>query len=364
MHPHPRSAPAAHAHDLRPFRHSHAFADDDMARRERALTQVTAITLAVMLIELAAGAWTGSLALTADGWHMGTHALALGGAVLAYRLSRRASGRAGFAFGGWKIEVLAAYTSGLALLAAAAWIVVDAIERLQNPQPIAYAEAMAVAAFGLVVNGVCAVLLARSGHGHGHGLAHAHSHAHSHPHSHPHSHAHSHVHPHGHAHDHPDDAPHADPNLRAAYLHVLADAFTSVLALVALAGGLAFGWRWLDPTVALLGAAVIAQWSLGILRQSARALVDATADAALSERIRDRIESDRDATVTDLHVWQVGTNAWTAAIALVADHPLPAAAYRERLAPIERLRHVTIEVHRCPGAPSEAAHPHPHGDPR
>ena len=163
-----------HVHDLSPYSHSHAFGDPGMAHRSRALLQVTWITLATMFIELAAGAWSGSLALTADGWHMGTHALALGGAVLAYRLSARASGRAGFAFGGWKIEVLAAYTSGLALLLAAAWLVVDAIRTLRDPHDIAYGEAMAVAVVGLAVNLASAWLLARgerrgADHAHGHG---------------------------------------------------------------------------------------------------------------------------------------------------------------------------------------------------
>ncbi len=328
---------AEHTHDLRPFRHSHAFADDGMRRRERALTQVTVITLVVMVIELAAGWWSGSLALLADGWHMGTHALAIGGAVLAYRLSARAGDHAGYAFGGWKIEVLTAYTSGLALLGAAAWIAVDAVMTLRAPQPIAYQEAMVVALAGLAVNLLSAWLMMKGGAGHGH-THHDHDHGHAH---HGHDHGHDHGHGHGHHHDH---------NFSAAYLHVLADAFTSVLAIAALAGGLWFGWSWLDPVVALVGAAVITQWSLGVLRHSAKALVDATADPAIRERIRDLVESDGDAKVADLHVWQVGAQAWSAAVAVVADRPLAAAEYRQRLAAIEPLRHVTVEVHRCPGA--------------
>jgi cation diffusion facilitator family transporter len=316
-----------HVHDLSPFAHSHAFGDPGMAHRSRALLQVTWITLATMVVELVAGAWSGSLALTADGWHMGTHALALGGAVLAYRLSARASGRAGFAFGGWKIEVLAAYTSGLALLGASAWLVVDSIRALRSPHDIAYGEAMAVAAIGLAVNLASAWLLARgerrgAAHGHGHG----------------HDHGPGHVHGHGHGHDH---------NFRAAYLHVVADAFTSVLAIAALAGGLWFGAAWLDPVVALLGAAVIARWSLGVLKQSARGLIDATADPHLEQRVRDLLEADGDAKVADLHVWQVGTSAWSAVASLVADRPLPAETYRDRLKPIAQLRHVTVEVNQC-----------------
>ena len=355
-----------HRHDLSAFRHSHAFADANLHRREQALTRVTLITLAAMVIELGAGWWSGSMALLADGWHMGTHALALGGAVLAYRLSARAASRSGYAFGGWKIEVLTAYTSGLALLVAALWIAVDAVARLRQPETIAYREAIGVAVFGLVVNVVCAWLLSRGaapGHGHDHAHAHAAGHAHDHGHDDGHAHvgAHGHGHGQGHGHGHgkhetqarpPAKHPghHHDHNFSAAYMHVLADAFTSVLAITALTGGLFFGWGWLDPAVALLGALVIGQWSTGVLRHSGKALVDATADPALSLRIRDLVEADSDAKVADLHVWQVGANAWTAALSIVADRPLPAAEYRERLLVIDRLRHVTVEVHRCPGA--------------
>ena len=152
--------------------------------------------------------------------------------------------------------------------------------------------------------------------------------------------------PHG-GHAHAD--PHQDHNFRAAYLHVVADAFTSVLAIVALAGGLWFGWRWLDPAVALLGALVIGRWAILVLRASARALVDATEDPALAARIRELIESDGDAKLADLHVWQVGASAWCAVVSIVADRPLSVADYRERLRPLRELRHLTLEVHRCEG---------------
>jgi cation diffusion facilitator family transporter len=340
-------ASAVHAHDLRPFAHSHAFADAGQSQRERALAAVTLLTLVTMAVELIVGWWTSSLALTADGWHMGTHALALGGAVLAYRLSLRAAshravagGAAGYAFGGWKIEVLAAYTSGLVLLVVAAWLAWEGIDTLRHPRPVAFVQALGVAVLGLLVNLVSVWLLAR-----GTGAAHGHPHGHAHgpPTRHGHADDHSHA---DHHEDHHDDHRH-DHNFRAAYVHVMADAFTSVLAIAALAGGAWFGLGWLDPAVALLGAAVIGQWSLGVLRGTARALVDATEDPALSQRIRDLIEADGDAKVADLHVWQVGARAWCAALAVVADAPLPAAHYRERLAEVALLGHVTVEVHRC-----------------
>jgi cation diffusion facilitator family transporter len=320
---------SAHQHDLSPFEHAHRFADDAHPRRERALWWVTVITLVTMVLELAVGYWSGSLALTADGWHMGTHAGALGAAALAMHLARRARGHSSFAFGGWKIEMLAAYTSGLGLLLMAAWIFIEAVAALRAPREIAYVQAMAVAAVGLLVNIACAVVLQRSG------MAHEHAHGHDHDHGHGHGHAHAHH--------------HHDTNFRAAYLHVLADAMTSVSAIVALALGLALGWRWLDPVVAMVAAFVIAHWSLGVLRESVRALVDATSGDALRERIRCAIECDDDAKVADLHAWQVGPQAWAAVVSIVADRPHSPQQYRQRLDTVPELRHVTVEVHRCQG---------------
>ncbi len=407
--PHPPLPHAAHQHDLAPFRHSHAFGDTGEAARSRALLTVTAVTLLTMVVELVAGWWTGSLALTADGWHMGTHAAALGGAVLAMRWSRRARDHEGFAFGGWKIEVLSAYTSALLLAAVALGLAIEAVRSLVKPEPINFVDAMLVAVLGLLVNLASVWLLARAGgdvHGHGHGHGHgahghghggqahaaaspapaaAHGHRHANEHQHQHDGQHDHQHGHqpehqsGHQPDHqPDHQPehqpghqhayphaaakapaqpqakakahHADHNFRAAYIHVLADAFTSVLAIAALAGGLWMGWRWLDPAVALVGAAVIGQWSWGLLRSTSRALVDATADAPLRQAVAAAIEADGDAKLADLHVWQIGPQAWSAVLSVVADHPASPAAYRARLAPISALRHVTVEVHRCPGA--------------
>ncbi len=311
-----------HSHDLAPFTHSHAFGDAAAPRRERALWWVTWITLATMALELAAGYWSGSLALVADGWHMGTHALALGGAALAAQVSRRVHGSARFAFGGWKIEVLAAYTSGLLLLAVGVWIGIDAAAAFQATRSVAYGEAMVVATIGLGVNLVCALVLARAG-GHGH----------AHPHG-PHEHAHG----------------HGDHNFAAAYMHVVADAFTSVLAIVALAGGLWWGLAWLDPAVALVGALVIGRWAFGVLRDSGRALVDASTPPRLAAQVRALIEGDGDAKLADLHLWQVGPEAYAAALSIVADRPQACVVYGARLKTLATLKHATIEVHCCPSA--------------
>lgn len=345
-------APAAHQHDLRPFHHPHSFDSGGEAARSRALLGVTVLTVLTMVVELAAGWWSGSLALTADGWHMGTHAAALGGAVLAMGWSRRARDNEGFAFGGWKIEVLAGYTSALLLAAVAIGLAADAVHTLRHPRAIAFEEAMVVAVLGLAVNLASVWLLSRGsgqagpGH-HGHHGHHAH---HDHGHAHGHEHAQGQGHRqdtrHEHAHGHHD---HHDHNFRAAYLHVLADALTSLLAIAALAAGLWWGWDWLDPVVALVGAVVIGQWSWGLLRSTGRALVDATADAPLRDAVRAAIESDGDAQLADLHVWQIGPQAWSAALSIVADRPQEARVYQQRLQPIQQLRHTTIEVHRCPG---------------
>jgi cation diffusion facilitator family transporter len=317
-------APAhSHQHDLAPFRHSHHFGDDAAPTRERALWWVTWITLATMALELVAGYWSNSLALVADGWHMGTHALALGGAALAANVSRRVRNSARFTFGGWKIEVLSAYTSGLLLLAVGVWIAIDAVAAFGTPRRVACAEAIVVAVLGLVVNAVCALILARAG-GHAH---HGHDHAPSHDHDHDHAH-----------HDH---------NYAAAYVHVLADAFTSVLAIAALAGGLWWGIGWLDPAVALVGAVVIGRWAIGVLRDSARALVDASAPPKLAAQVRALIEGDGDAKLADLHLWQVGPGAYAAALSIVADDPQPCARYEQRLRAVKALKHTTIAVHRC-----------------
>jgi cation diffusion facilitator family transporter len=323
-----------HVHDLQPFAHDHAFIDAGAAGRSRALWAVTLLTLVTMAVELAVGWWSASMALWADGWHMGTHAAALGGAALAGVLARRARKDSAYAFGGWKIEMLAAYTSGLMLLGASLWLLVEAVGVLRQPRPVAYDEAMAVAVLGLVVNLASVWLLERGQSG---AVHHAHAACHAHPHVH--DHAHEQATAHG----------HHDLNFRAAYLHVVADAITSVLAIVALAAGKWFGLAWLDPAVALVAAVLIARWAFGVLRQASRALVDATADEALRRDVRALIEADGDATLADLHVWQVGPRSWSVAASLVADRPLEPTAYRDRLAAIDGLHHVTVEVHRCRG---------------
>lgn len=314
-----------HTHDLSRWTHSHRFSEGN-ARAERGTRLVMWITLATMGVEIAAGWWFNSMALLADGWHMSSHALAIGLAAFAYSASRRYAVDSRFAFGTWKIEVLGGFTSSVLLVCVALLMVVGSIERLLSPQPIAYAEAIAVAIVGLVVNVVCALVLARAGR-HDH-----HHHDHDH---------HGHEHEHGHG--------HKDLNLRSAYVHVLADAATSVLAIAALVGGWFLGWTWLDPVMGIVGAALVAVWAKGLMQQTGAVLLDREMDHPVVDEIREVVEAGPGETrIADLHVWRVGRNAYACAISVVTHSEAETPdAIRERLAVHEEVVHATIEINRC-----------------
>jgi len=301
----------------RAWEHTHSFGTPREAHAERRTLIVVALTTAMMAAEAVAGWLTGSMALLADAVHMASHAGALGIAAAAYRLARRHAHNPQFTFGTGKVPVLAGYSSALALGAAAAWMALESARRLADPVPIRYAEAMGVAALGLVVNVVSARVLADD---------------------------HEHTHEDGgeNAHN-----AHVDHNLRAAYLHVLADALTSVLALIALAGGWVFGWRALDPVMGLVGSAVVGRWAWGLARSSAAVLLDAEDHAAVEVDIRRAIEAEAGHAVVDLHVWRVGPASRSCSLTIVAEQPKPAAFYRDRLAGIPSLDHVTVEVHQA-----------------
>lgn len=322
-----------HSHDLKPWQHAHVF-DTGNRLGETRTHWVLAITLLTMVVEIAAGWWTGSMALLADGWHMGTHALALGVTAGAYYLARRHAGDTRYAFGTWKIEVLGSFASALVLGVVGVGIAVESLVRLWKAEPIEAQTALVIAVIGLVVNLVSAWLLhgAQGGQGHDHGHRDDHDHAH-----------------HGHAHAH-DDHGHQDLNLRAAYAHVMADALTSVFAIAALSAAVWLGWTWLDPLVGVLGAVVIGVWAWGLMRQSAAVLLDREMDHPLTQEVREAIESDGDAKVADLHVWRVGREVFAAEVCIVADAPLAPSVYRDRLKVHGALVHVAIEVNRCPQA--------------
>lgn len=343
-----------HQHDLHPWQHAHDFAADRRATERRAWV-VVAITVMMMAVEIGAGWWWNSMALLADGWHMGTHAVAIGVTGISYWLVRRWSRDARFSLGPWKVEVLGAYTSAVLLAVVAAGVAAESLVRLYRPAPVAYDESLLVAVLGLAVNLVCARLL-HAGHGHGHGHDHGHDHGHAHAHAKPHAAAAPDAH--AGAPRQTGDAmaprvpdPAKDLNREAAYTHVLADAATSVLAIGALVAGKWMGWLALDPLVGLVGAALIAWWARGLLAQSATILLDREMDHPLADELRRRLESDGDAKVADLHLWRVGSDAFACAVTLVADAPASADAYRARLRGLTDLAHVTLEINRCQATP-------------
>lgn len=319
-------------------RHDHVFLGRGHEGNERRSWIVVGLTAATMVAEIVAGTLFGSMALVADGWHMSTHAAALAIAAFAYRFARRHARDPRFSFGTGKLGDLAAFASALILALVALFIAWESAMRLAEPVPIVFGQAIAVAVLGLGVNLLSAWLLKEDGHHH-HGHAH---HGHDHGHG-----AHGHDHDNHHHDDHHHDGSHAAPardnNLRAAYLHVLADAFTSLLAIAALLGGSLLGWVWLDPLMGIVGALVIAHWSFGLLRASGAVLLDTVPDPVLAERIGERI-SAAGAEVADLHLWQVGPGHCCAIVSVVAAAPKSPAAYKALLAGLPMLSHVTIEV--------------------
>jgi cation diffusion facilitator family transporter len=298
---------------------------------------VVGLTLAMMIGEIVAGMAFGSMALLADGWHMGTHAAALGVAAFAYAYARRHAADPRYSFGTGKVGALGGFASAVGLAVVALLVLVESLSRLSSPVGIRFDEAIAVAALGLAVNLGSAWLLRDHDHGHGHD-------EHAHPRGegdHPHAHA-------GHAHHAPDHHLHRDHNLRAAYLHVLADALTSVLAIVALLAGRTLGWTWMDPVMGIVGSVVIARWSFRLLRETGAVLLDAEVGEVRRRALREAIEAGGDHRVADLHVWRVGPRHLSAIVTVVAREPLPPDAYKARLAAFADLAHVTIEVHRTP----------------
>ncbi len=316
-----------HTDNLSRWMHDHVF-DVGSEAAERSTRIVMWITAAMMVVEIFAGLWFNSMALLADGWHMSSHAVAIGLSALAYSTARRYSKDARFAFGTWKVEVLGGFASAIFLLGVAVLMLVGSTERIVSPQPIQYQEAIVIAVLGLVVNVVCAVIL---------GKAHHHDHGHSH------SHGHEHHHGHGHQHD---------LNLKSAYLHVIADAVTSVLAIVALFGGWIFGWSWLDPVMGIVGAGLVAIWARGLISETGKVLLDREMDHPVVDEIREVVEADASAgetKITDLHVWRVGKKVYSCALTVVThDKSLTPEVIRRRLSVHEEIVHSTIEIHLCP----------------
>jgi cation diffusion facilitator family transporter len=310
------------------FAHDHVFLGSAHDRNARRTLWVVGLTGVMMVAEIAAGYWSGSMALLADGFHMATHAGALGIAAAAYAYARRHATSRRYSFGTGKVGDLAGFASALILAMIALGIGAESIRRLFEPTSVAFGEATIVAVVGLVVNLASAALLGGGHHHHGHGHGHAHTHDHDH---------------HDHDHDHHDHhhGGGQDNNLRSAYMHVLADALTSVLAILALLAGWFLGWTWLDPVMGIVGAVVIARWSWGLMRDTAAILLDTT-DDHVAEEVRELVETPGDARVTDLHVWRIGPEAHAAIVSTIG--PASVGEIRRRLAPVHELRHLTVEV--------------------
>jgi cation diffusion facilitator family transporter len=308
-----------HTRPLDQWQHDHDFVLDT-AESERKTRLVVLLTACMMFIEIIAGYLFGSIALLADGWHMATHVAALSIAVFAYRYARRHTNNPKYSFGTGKVGSLGGFASAIALAVVALMMAIESVERLVNPQTIRFNEAILVAFVGLAINLISAWLL-HAGHEHHHHDEHGHHHTH---------------------HDH---------NLKAAYFHVLADALTSLLAIVALFTGKYFGWIWMDALMGLVGAALITRWGYGLLLETSAVLLDAVPKNTQTDAIREAIEADADSRITDLHIWQLGPHHQGAIICLVTPSPKKPQYYKSLLTRFEQLKHITIEVTTTPAAP-------------
>jgi cation diffusion facilitator family transporter len=305
-----------HVHNTAALSHEHHYASGHEHRNERRTLYVVALTSVMMVVEITCGYFFNSMALFADGWHMSTHAGALGIAAFSYVFARKQANNPRFTFGTGKVGSLGGFTSAIILAMIALWVAVESLARLFAPKAINFNEAILIASAGLAVNVVSALLLKDDHH---------------------------------HDHDHEHDHHHHDHNMRAAYVHVLADAVTSILAIGALLTGKYWGWVWMDPLMGIVGSAVIANWSFGLMRQTSKVLLDHTPDADLEISIREAIERDADNKVTDLHLWHIAPGRFSAIISLVTDQPQPPSHYKNLLHDFYHLAHVTVEVNACEG---------------
>ncbi len=312
------------------WQHSHTFGQDLRRPGERRTVVVIIITGVMMLVEIVAGILFGSMALLADGLHMASHAVALSITAFAYIYARRHANDPRFSFGTGKVNALGGYSGAILLAVFALLMGWESVNRLLNPIDIVFNQAILVAVLGLVVNGISVLILGVNDHDHHH--------------------EHHHHGDHGHVHHH-------DHNLRSAYLHVLADALTSILAILALLGGKYFGFIWMDPLMGIVGAVLVARWSVALLRSTAGVLLDRQGPADVRRVITESIESDGDSRIADLHLWSIGPNISAALLTVVAHKPLTADGYRARIPASLGLKHISIETHQCPA--KEKAHTEP-----
>jgi cation diffusion facilitator family transporter len=307
-----------HTHSLHNWQHRHDFAVIHEQGEKRTM-QVLFLTAVTMVVEITAGIGYGSMALLADGWHMGTHVAAFMITIFAYRYARTHAKSSAFAFGTGKVSVLGGFASAVALAVVALVMLIESIQRILVPQPIHFNQAIGVAVLGLFINIICAMLLqGRPGHSHDY---------------------------------------HHDHNLKAAYLHVLADALTSLLAITALVSGKYLGWNWLDPIMGIVGAAVITRWSYLLLKETSPVLLDGSIEGEYLTAIKKKIEKAKDNRIADIHVWRVGPAHYAAIISIVTHYPQRIEYYKELLRDFEELSHITIEINTCDSEPCIAPNP-------
>lgn len=307
-----------HVHTLENLQHNHDFSvkNEKGERRTHYVLMLTAVT---MVVEIIAGSVYGSMALLADGWHMSTHVVAFLIAIFAYRYARKHENNPAYSFGTGKVNVLGGFASAIALVIVALVMLVESLHRIIDPQIIHFNEAIIVAGIGLLINVASAFILKDDDHGH--------------------------------THHHDDSHHHHDHNLRAAYLHVLADAMTSLLAMAALVSGKYYGWNWLDPVMGVVGSIIITRWSYGLLKQTSPILLDASINEEYQQAIKETIEKDADNKISDIHIWKVGANHYAAIISLVTHYPSSTEHYKKLLCDFHELSHITIEVNECKDDP-------------
>lgn len=306
-----------HANSLDKWKHNHDFTVTN-EKGERRTQYVLILTALTMVVEIIAGSVYGSMALLADGWHMGTHVAAFMITLFAYRYARKHANDPAYAFGTGKVSVLGGFASAIALTVVALVMLIESMQRIIDPQVIHFNEAIAVASLGLFINIISAFLLKDSHHHH---------------------------------HHHDEQHHHHDHNLKAAYMHVLADALTSLLAIIALISGKYFGWNWLDPIMGIVGAIIITRWSYGLILQTSPILLDESIEENYQAKIKDAIENDSDNCISDIHIWKVSADHYAAIISVVTHHPKPTEYYKELLIEFKKISHLTIEVIACESEP-------------
>ena len=334
-----------HTESIAQWQHTHIFGQDQIRSGERRTLIVIIITSLMMVVEIVAGMVFGSMALFADGIHMGSHMVGLGISFIAYIYARKHAHSERFSFGTGKVNALAGYSSAIFLVIIALYMGYESISRLLNPVTIEYNQAILVAVIGLLVNGFSMVILGEQGHTHSNGDEHTHSEADPY-----HEHEADHHQPHNHVHD-SDEHTHAkgaDHNLKSAYLHVLTDAMTSVLAIIALLGAKYFKLNWMDPIMGVLGAILVIRWSMGLIQGTIKVLLDHQIPLEVQQRIIGIIEGYKDTKVSDLHIWSIGPGIYSSEIGVVTKYPEPPDHYKALIPEDTGVVHATVEVHLCP----------------